>query len=145
MSEIRPSRRSLKDRLRLPDGFFNFDVKDTLRLIAWLCVTAFAMGKVYEQRDVDLKEIKTSASSVTERQDREMKMLREKLDEARSQVAKDADDTRRTLVSISRAVEAGKQTDAAVVAGLDGIRTELRYVNEKIDVLRQDLREGRPK
>lgn len=119
-------------RLKLPPGFFNFDVKDTMRLIVWLIITAFAAGAVYTQRKEDLNRLAESDVAVNSKIDREVKSLSQRLD---GQQAAQAE--------MVRAIQGQQQTNAAVLTGLEGVRTELRYVNEKIDVLRADVRSAK--
>lgn len=115
------ARASLATRLGLPAGFFTFDVKDTLRLIIWIVVASFTLGGLWAQRKSDL-------DTINGRQERTEKVARELASQVETNV---------------KTINAASLNTAAILTGLDGIRTEIRYVNEKIDVLRQDVRDTR--
>lgn len=105
-------------KVTLPDGFFRFDIKDTLRLIVWVVIASFSLGIAYNQRSADLARL-DAADAATIGRVLEIKKRLEQL----------ADD-----------MAAKRHTDAQIAVALEAIRTELRFVNEKIDVLRQDMR-----
>jgi len=116
--------------MRIPAGFFSFDVKDTMRLIVWIIIAAFTVGVAYNQRAADMVQLRGVDELHAAKLADEAK-IRER-DVAEVKLRLDAQ-----AVSIAR----NDQTSAQIASALDGIRTELRYVNEKIDVLRQEVRQ----
>lgn len=100
--------------MKLPANFFNFDIKDSLRLAVWIVMAAFALGGLYAQRKSDMELISS-----------EYKALRARVE--------GAERTQRDLQS----------SHPAILVGIQSVQTELRYVNEKIDVLRADIRVSR--
>lgn len=110
--------RSILRGARLPEGFFKFDLKDTLRLIVWIIISSFMLGGIYAQRKADISRLESGAHAT------------------KDQVAA----VSKRVDALAETLAAKAQTDAAIAVSLEGIRTELRYVNEKIDVLRQDVR-----
>jgi septal ring factor EnvC (AmiA/AmiB activator) len=114
--------------MNLPRDFFRFDLKDTLRLIVWIVISSFALGGLWAQRKADLADLRGADATTNER------IVRE--ERAREDLG----------VRFARATETLDQTkanNAAIAASLEGIRTELRYVNDKIDVLRGEVRAAR--
>ena len=111
----------IRTRFSLPDGFFAFDLKDTLRLGVWIIISVFALGGLWAQQKQEIQKI-----------DEAGKMRDAAIVELKTRLTK-VDDTLTKRMEI----------DAALAATLEGIRTELRYVNEKIDTLRKDSRPGR--
>jgi len=105
-------------RPTLPEGFFNFDLRDTLRLVVWIVIVSFAAGLTYNQRLSDLSRLDAVDTATSDR----VAELKKRLDQ------------------IHEDITAKRQSDAQIAVTLEAIRTELRYVNEKIDVLRQDVR-----
>ncbi len=118
-------RRSLTSRLRLPEGFFSFDMKDTLRLVIWIVMAAFALGGLWAQHKTDLTELRSADSLTNERVARE--------ETARGSLARRIDD-------LTEMVRQKQQDDAKLAAALDGVHTELGYVNKNIELLQGDVR-----
>jgi hypothetical protein len=106
----------------LPPGFFNFDVKDTLRLVVWVIIAAFSIGTIYTQRNVDIARLADANVVTNARMDRELKALNLEMNELRA------------------AADRASGNNAAVLAAMEALRTEMRYVNQKIDTLRDDIR-----
>jgi septal ring factor EnvC (AmiA/AmiB activator) len=114
--------------MTLPRDFFRFDLKDTLRLVIWVIISSFALGGLWAQRKADLSDLRGADATTNERIARE--------ERAREDLS----------IRFARATETLDQTktsNAAIAASLEGIRTELRYVNDKIDVLRGEVRAAR--
>lgn len=113
----------------LPKDFFNFDLRDTLRVVIWIIIVAFGAGGFYVQRKADLDRLDTANIQITALIQAQKKTIA-------------ATNTR--MEGMTNTITRRSQTDAVIAASLEGIRTELRYVNEKIDVLRQDVRNKTP-
>lgn len=128
MSENRSLRHAITSRLGLPNGFFKFDMKDTFRLVVWIIMAAFALGGLWAKNKADLAELRGADAATIDRIDREEK--------TRAALA-------HSVTDISIALGHKQEIDATIAASLEGIRTELRYVNDKIDVLRTDVRASR--
>lgn len=109
--------------LRLPGEFFKFDLKDTLRVGLFIVSTSFLLGGIYAQRKADVASLSENTANVKSSLERELKAVREQ------------------VATVSDAVQKRSTTEASILTALDGIRTELRYTNDKIDTLRQDVRD----
>lgn len=97
--------------MKLPPDFFRFDAKDTLRLVVWIVIASFSIGGLYAQRKADLERIELQNAARDER-----------------------------IAKLEKAVEKTQEGQAAIMATLQTVSVDLRYINEKIDVLRADIR-----
>lgn len=115
----------------LPKDFFAFDLRDTVRIVLWIAIAAFTVGGFYVQRKADLLRLDASDAQITSLIAVQNKTIA-------------AINTQ--LTDMTNTISRRATTDAVIAASLEGIRTELRYVNEKIAELRQDVRRttGRP-
>ena len=112
--------------MKMPTGFFSFDMKDTLRLIVWIVIAAFTLGGLYAQRKADVERFEIALLSEGKARDREVNELKQR------------------VVSVEDASRKRLEFESTITVTLEGVRTELRYMNEKIDVLRTDVRERSP-
>lgn len=100
--------------MKIPTKFFAFDLKDTFRLVVWVVMASFVLGGLYAQRAADVAKINANAEALA------------------AKVAK-----------IEKTAEKSRDGQSEILAETRAIRVEIRYTNEKIDVLRADLRETR--
>lgn len=113
--------------------FFSFDIKDTMRLIVWLVIVAFTAGTLHNQRKADLLEI-----TATRNADVQNWVDQRKAD-------KEATTTEVTYIkqeisALKGYVSTSQISQTAILSTLESLKTEVRYVNEKIDVLRHEIR-----
>ncbi len=125
----------MPDGLKIPDkGFFSFDLKDTLRLVVWIIVTTLAGATVWNENAKNVASLSQTQAYLQSQIDTRTK-------ENESAIA----NTARRLNQFDADLARKRETDAAIAVGLESIHTELRYMNEKIDVLRQEVAASRPK
>jgi len=100
--------------MKVPNGFFNFDAKDTLRLIIWIVIAAFSLGGLYAQRQSDIARLDAEKAALAAR-----------------------------VEKVEKVAELATVAQTAVVTAIRGLEVEVRYTNEKIDTMRTELRERR--
>lgn len=102
--------------------FFAFDLKDTFRLIVWIIVCAFTLGGLYYKREADMVTIEGKRVALEARMDREFILVSKNIDR------------------LDLLLTANQANQTVILASIETVKTELRYVNEKIDVLRNEIR-----
>lgn len=115
--------------MKIPSDYFSFDLKDTMRLVVWIVIVAFTLGTAYNQRAADLARIDSVSETLRDQIKHETSSRHAEVSELRTR-------SDRAAVALARQ----SNVDAQILVSLESIHTELRYVNEKIDVLRSDLR-----
>ena len=104
--------------------FFAFDIKDTFRLVVWIVVCTFTLGGFYFKQEATITSMDNKRSILESRMDREFALVNKTIDRLEA------------LVVVSQA------NQASVLVSLEAVKTEVRYVNEKIDVLRAEIRKA---
>lgn len=112
----------LAHNLMTAKEFFAFDIKDTFRLLVWIVVCAFTIGGFYFKQEATIISMDNKRSQLETRMDREFAHVHKTIDRLEA------------LVVVSQA------NQASVLTSLEAVKTEIRYVNEKIDVLRTEIR-----
>lgn len=105
--------------------WLKLDIKDTARLVVWVVIATFTLGGFWAQRKIDVERLDTAVANEARHRERDVTELKLR------------------VTAIDGAMLKQAEASATIGASLEGIRTELRYLNQKIEILREDARDAR--